>query len=64
MRVIIERTGEEKTLRFSGSVKSLLDRLGINPEEVIVAREGRLLTLRDRARDKDTVRILPVISGG
>ena len=46
------------------SVRSLLDRLEINPETVLVIREADLLTREERLMDADEVEIRPVISGG
>lgn len=64
MDVFIEKTSEKKDMGFSGTGKRLLDTLGINPETVILVREGRLLTLDTKLSDKDSIRILSVISGG
>ena len=46
------------------SVRSLLDRLQINPETVLVIRESDLLTREERLTDADEIEIRPVISGG
>jgi uncharacterized protein (TIGR00269 family) len=46
------------------SVRSLLDRLQINPETVLVIRESDLLTREVRLTDADEIEIRPVISGG
>ena len=64
MKVFIERTSSTKNLTFSGSVKQLLDKLEIISEDVIVSRNDEIVTLRDKLKDKDDVKILSVISGG
>ena len=64
MKVFIERTKEEKDLRFSGTVSSLLKKLKINPVAVIVTRKDEVLTQDQRISDNDCVKILSVISGG
>ena len=64
MHIIIERPREERQLRFKGSVRGLLVHLKINPETALVVRSGTLLTLDETLTDKDTVKILSVISGG
>jgi uncharacterized protein (TIGR00269 family) len=46
------------------SVRRLLERLGINPETVLVIRGSELLTREERLEDADEVEIRPVISGG
>ena len=63
MHVFIERTKETKELPAS-SVSELLVRLDIIPDEVLVMRNGALVTEDERLADDDTVRILSVISGG
>ena len=64
MKVFIERNGEIRKIRFSGSVKSLLSKLKINSEEVLVVKDGVLLTLEDTLHGNEDVRVLPVVSGG
>ena len=64
MKAIIEREKREKNVRFNGKLKTLLLKLSINPETVIVVRENELLTLDDIVNNKDTIKILSVISGG
>ena len=64
MKVFIERQKKSKNMRFSGTVKSLLKKLRINPEEVIVSANDELVTEEDKLKDSDDVRVLSVISGG
>ena len=64
MQVSIERSGAQRALRFSGTVAGLLDKLGLSTEEVLVTRDGAVLTEADRVSAKDRIRILSVISGG
>ena len=64
MKVFIERTKEEKDLRFSGTVSSLLKKLKINPVAVIVTRNNEVITSDQLISDNDRVKILSVISGG
>ena len=64
MKVIIERTKEEKELDFKGTAEDLLSELEINMEEVIVARNGTLVTLETEIGSDDEIKILSVISGG
>lgn len=64
MNVRIERTGETKKLRFSGSVLALLAKLKLNPEAVLVARKGMILTAEDKVSTGDDITVLSVISGG
>ena len=64
MRVIDEKTGKGQTVRYTGSVRGLLERLRVNPETVLVVRDGMLLTKDAVLREKDTVTVLSVVSGG
>lgn len=64
MDIFIEKTKEKKALKFSGTAKDLLLLLKINPETVIVASNGSLVTLDTKLEDSDKIKILSVISGG
>ncbi len=64
MEVFIEKTGEKIKISYMGKVKSLLNKLKINNETVIVVRDGELITEEDLVDEKDKLKILSVISGG
>lgn len=64
MKVFIERTRENKELKFSGKVKDLLRSMKINQDGVLVVRNGELITEEDKLENSDKVKILSVISGG
>jgi len=64
VKVTIEETGEVKLLRFEGAVGELLKKLGVNPEAVIVARNGEQLTASDKVADFDEILIMDVVTGG
>jgi len=51
-------------MRFSGNVLELLYKLKINPETVIVTKNGTLVTEEDSLADSDDIEILQVVSGG
>ena len=58
-----EQTTEE--INFSGkNVKQLLEFLKINPETVIVVRSNEVLLDDELIKNKDTVELLSVVSGG
>ena len=65
MKVII-RNPQRKELMLEGSrrVDALIKELGLNPEQVLVIREGDLLTRDVLVREDQTVEILTAISGG
>lgn len=64
MRVKLRNPTREVEVPGPTSVRTLLERLQINPETVLVIREADLLTREERLADSDEVEIRPVISGG
>jgi sulfur carrier protein ThiS len=64
MKVFIEPHNKEVDIEFNGSVKSLLQKLKINPETVLVTKNNKLLIEADKVKNKDNIKILSVISGG
>ena len=64
MEAFIERTNEVKKLKFNGTVKSLIKKLLLNPNAVLVSKNGGLLVENDKVSDKDKIKILSVVSGG
>jgi sulfur carrier protein ThiS len=64
MDVLIEKTGKKTKVRFKGKVCALLSKLKINPETVLVVRNGELITEEADLLDRDKITIISVISGG
>ena len=64
MKIFIEKQNTTKNIRFKGDVKSLLEKLGINPETVVVVKDDELVLLDEKVSDDDFVKVLSVISGG
>ena len=58
--------GKELEIQAKGNyrVQDLLRELKLNPEEVLVSRNGEILPESERLRDEDEVEIIKVISGG
>ncbi len=63
MHVFIERTKEQKDVS-AASVRELLTKLQIVPDEVLVMCNGRLATEDESLADDDKIKVLSVISGG
>lgn len=65
MKVII-RNPQRRELELAGSrrVDALILELGLNPEQVLVVRDGDLLTRDVMVRDSETVEVVSAISGG
>jgi len=64
MHILIERPKKELDKEFEGTVKELLEELGINIETVIIARNNELVTEDEQLKDSDDIRIMSVVSGG
>jgi len=64
MKIYIQKTGKNQQLKFSGTVLALLYKLKLNPETVIVTKNGVLVTEEDKLTDSDVVEVLQVVSGG
>ncbi len=64
MKIKIEKTKEEKNLNFEGKCSDLLEKLDINPEEVLIVKNNELVSLDDVCEDDDEIRLLSVVSGG
>lgn len=64
MEVYIERMEKTVKIKFKGTVRELLEKIGINPEDAMVVRDEDLLTSDDEVYNTDTIRVLSVISGG
>jgi len=64
MEVFIEKESKVMHVDFKGSVKGLLDRIKVNPAEVLVVVNGELATDNDDVNENDKVKVLSVISGG
>ncbi len=64
MIVFIEKTNKELKIKFEGDVKTLLKKININAEEIIVVRGNELLNDDEILSDKDSIKLLSVVSGG
>gem|GEM_PF-6533233 len=64
MRVFIQKTGEYRDVSHSGSARSLLTLLGMNVNEVLVVKDGTLITEDDVVDDAKEIVLLSVVSGG
>ena len=62
--IINDRKKIVKKIKFSGKISQLLSKLGINPEVVILKRNGAIVTELDTVKDSDELEIIKVIYGG
>ena len=45
-------------------IREVLDELGVNPDTVLVIRDGELVTRHELVAEGDELEVRPVISGG
>ncbi len=64
MKVLLRNPRREVDVAGPCSVESLLHRLDLNPESVLVICNDELVTRSARLADDDRIEIRPVISGG
>jgi sulfur carrier protein len=64
MRVLLRNPRREIDVAGPIEVHTLLDRLGLSRESVLVIRDDTLVTSDATLTDDDDVEIRPVISGG
>jgi|TARA_Y100000310_G_scaffold144893_3_gene144213 thiamine biosynthesis protein ThiS len=62
----IERENKERIVELEeqATVEKLLEKLKINPETVLVVKNEEVLLKEVKLEDKDTIKILSVVSGG
>ena len=64
MEILIEKDNKKINMRYTGKVGGLLQKLKVNPETVIVVRNGELLADDDQISEPDKIKLMSVISGG
>ena len=68
MKVIVfyDRENKEKTVEISdnATVRDLLAKMNINPVTVIASRNTNIIPEDEKIKDKDTIKLFSVISGG
>lgn len=62
MELIVD--SERKRMRHSGSVSSLLKKLGVMREEVVVKVNGKLAPETHEINARDRVEVIKVVFGG
>jgi len=62
--VFIERDKKTVEQEYAGTIRRLLDALGVDPETVVVVKNGEIVTEDERCSGEDTIKLLSVISGG
>jgi sulfur carrier protein len=64
VRVVLRNPDRELDVAGDRLVREVLAELAIDPDTVLVIREGELITRHERVDDGDRLEVRPVISGG
>ena len=56
--------GSKREMDDKATIMSILEWLGINPEEVIVAKNGRIVSEDETADESDELKIVRFVHGG
>ena len=64
MKVVLRNPDQELEVVGGRLVREVLEDLAIDPDTVLVIRDGELITRHDRVDDTDALEVRPVISGG
>jgi len=64
VKVVLRNPDQELDVVGGRLVREVLADLAIDPDTVLVIRDGELITRHDRVDDTDALEVRPVISGG
>jgi sulfur carrier protein ThiS len=64
MKLYIQKDRARISFKFNGTVRELLDRIAVNPETVMVTKNGSVVPEDAAIEDSDSIEVLPVVSGG
>jgi len=66
LKVFFDRLNEKKEIEIEENinVKQLLEKLGINPVEVVVVKNGKIVVEGEKLKDGDELKLISVVSGG
>ena len=64
MKIILPDGSRNEMVVEDATIEDVLRRLGINPVEVIVAKNGRIVSEEETADSKDELKIVRVVHGG
>jgi len=64
VRLVLRNPDRELDVAGDRLMREVLADLAIDPDTVLVIRDGELITRHERVDDADAVEVRPVISGG
>ncbi len=54
----------EYEIKHGSTVRTALQKLGLEPDSVLATRDGELVTDDEIIKENDVIKLVPVISGG
>ena len=64
MKIVLQDGSKIEIAAQDTTIENVLKRLGINPVEVIVAKNGKIVSEDETADSKDELKIVRVVHGG
>ncbi|MDD1760967.1 MAG: MoaD/ThiS family protein [Methanothrix sp.] len=64
MRIALPDGSKKEIAEGGASIEAILRNLGINPEEVIVAKNGKIVSEEETAGCSDELKIVRFVHGG
>jgi sulfur carrier protein ThiS len=64
VRLVLRNPDRELDVAGDRLMREVLAELSIDPDTVLMIRDGELITRHERVDDADAVEVRPVISGG
>jgi sulfur carrier protein len=64
LKIVLPDGSRKELIAQNTTIEDVLKRLGINPVEVIVAKNGRIVSEEETAGDGDELKIVMVVHGG
>lgn len=64
MKVYIERSDEHHEIDFTGSAEALCDKFEVNPQTVLILKDGQLITEDVEVDGANEIKLITVVSGG
>ena len=60
----VEEKGKKKKISGVKNVASLFKKLKLNPDEYVVSVNEKIVLEDEKLKDKDKIKLYPVVSGG
>lgn len=64
MYIYLQKERKNIELEHNGTARTLLEKLGVNPEVVLIVKDGTLITEDEDISQAEKIELLSVISGG